>query len=99
VYGNAIEPRDIASFLILDKRMPRSLGFCIRKIRDNLNYLVSNYGKRPASWAMADQLERYYLSHDIDAIFEYGLHEYIQKVLSLLNELGNQIEIDYRFNE
>ncbi|KAA0912241.1 alpha-E domain-containing protein [Aquicoccus porphyridii] len=98
-YGDSIDPRDIAQFLILDKRMPRSLAFCIGKLRDNLGYLASNYGTRPQSWALVDHIERGYLSFDIDAVLDYGLHEYIQKVLSLLSELGAQIEIDYRFYE
>jgi len=98
-YGNSYDPRDIVRFLILDGRMPRSLVFCVRKIRDNLGYLCSNYGQRPPSWSMADHIDRQYLSHDVEAIFDFGLHQFIQKVLSLLNELGRQIEIDYRFYE
>ncbi|WP_372612503.1 alpha-E domain-containing protein [Aquicoccus sp.] len=98
-YGDSIDPRDIAQFLILDKRMPRSLAFCIAKLRDNLGYLVANYGERLQSWSLADHIERSYLSFDIDAVLDYGLHEYIQKMLSLLSELGAQIEIDYRFYE
>ena len=98
-YDNTFDPRDIAQFLILDRRMPRSLAFCVRKIRDNLGYLVGGYGTRPASWRKADHIERAYLSYDIDSILDYGLHEFIQKVLTLLDELGRQIEIDYRFSE
>jgi uncharacterized alpha-E superfamily protein len=37
--------------------------------------------------------------HDIDAIFEMGLHEYIQDFLTALAALGQQIEVDYRFYE
>ncbi len=98
-YGSTTDPRDIAQFLILDRRMPRSLAFCARKLRDNLGYLAADYRTRPRAFAMADHLERHYLSFDIDAVFEYGLHEFIQKTLSLLDDLSRQIEIDYRFNE
>jgi uncharacterized alpha-E superfamily protein len=98
-YGNVYDPRDIAQFLILDRRMPRSLAFCVRKLRDNLGYLSSNYGDRPPSWGKVDNLERAYLSHTIDAIFDYGLHEFIQTMLAQLADLGAQIEIDYRFYE
>jgi len=99
VHGNQVSPRDIASFLILDKRMPRSLNFCALKIRDNLNYLASDYGTRPPAFRLADRLVRRFLSHDIDAIFEFGLHEYVQNVLGALAELGQQVEIDYRYYE
>ena len=98
-YGNSYDPRDIAQFLILDKRMPRSLYFCVRKIRDNLGYLTSGYGERPQSWQIADQIERRFLSYDIDAIFEFGLHQFIEEVLGRLSDLGRQVEIDYRFYE
>jgi len=98
-YGATTGPRDIARFLILDKRMPRSLAFCAHKMRENMGYLAADYGTRPRSFSMADHIERSYLSYDIDSVFDYGLHEFIQKVLELLQELARQIEIDYRFHE
>jgi uncharacterized alpha-E superfamily protein len=98
-YGSTSDPRDIARFLILDKRLPRSLAFCAHKMHENMGYLAADYRKRPPSFGLADHIERNYLSYDIDAVFEYGLHEFIQKVLSLLDELARQIEIDYRFYE
>jgi len=98
-YGSTAGPRDIAQFLILDKRMPRSLAFCVSKIHGNLGYLAANYDQRMPSYDMAEALKRDYLSDGIDSIFDYGLHEYIQKVLGLLGGLGRQIEIDYRFYE
>ncbi|MEM7073521.1 MAG: alpha-E domain-containing protein [Pseudomonadota bacterium] len=97
VYGQKVRPRDITTFLILDLRMPRSLNFCCSKLRDNLGYLATDYGARPASFGMADGLCRRFMSHDVDAIFEYGLHQYIQDIVSALYELGHQIEVDYRF--
>ena len=98
-YGAGAGPRDIAQFLILDKRMPRSLAFCASKIRDNLASLVEGYGERVPSFDLAEALQRDYLSNGIDAIFDYGLHEYIDRVLSMIGDLGRQIEIDYRFFE
>jgi len=96
-YGQDITSRNIAQFLILDRRMPRSLNFCCGKLRDNLGYLASDYGDRPLSHMQANQLCQRFMSHDIDAIFDYGLHEYIEAVLGALRELSAQIEIDYRF--
>lgn len=98
-YGSTLDPRDIAQFLILDRRMPRSLAFCTRKLRDNLGYLDNDYGTRAESFLKADHIERSYLSHDIDAVFDFGLHQFIQKVVGLYAELGAQIERDYRFYE
>lgn len=98
-YGSTSDPRDIARFLILDKRMPRSLAFCAGKVRANMGYLAADYRKRAQSFGMADHLERYYLSYDIDAVFDFGLHEFIQNVIAQLDTLANQIELDYRFYE
>lgn len=97
VYGSQPNAHDIAQFLILDQRMPRSLNFCVSKIRDNLGYLASDYGARLPSHDMADKLAQRLSMHDIDEIFDYGLHEYIQTVLTALGQLGGQIERDYRF--
>jgi len=98
-HGNNYDPQDIAKFLILDRRMPRSLAFCVRKLRDNLGYLVECYGDRREAWTKADHIDRAYLSHTIETIFDYGLHEFIQRLLALLSDLGAQIERDYRFYE
>ncbi|WP_343079046.1 alpha-E domain-containing protein [Ostreiculturibacter nitratireducens] len=99
VYGQDSGPREIAQFLILDRRMPRSLNFCCSKVRDNLNFLSSDYARRLPSLDLAETISGRFQTHDIDAIFDYGLHEYIQDILSALRDLGRQIEIDYRFYE
>ncbi len=98
-YGAGAGPQEIAHFLILDRRMPRSLAFCVGKLKDNLRYL--NTGARHPSEAQkrVDRLERGFLSHDVAAIFDYGLHEYIQDVLDRLSGIARQIEIDNRFYE
>jgi uncharacterized alpha-E superfamily protein len=98
-YGSNPTPREITHFLILDKRMPRSLAFCTTKIRDNLSYL--NRGDRGPSPSMAlvSRIEQRYLSHGVDDIFAFGLHEIISELLTAFNELARQIEVDYRFYE
>lgn len=98
-YGQNILPSNIAHFLILDRRMPRSLSFCASKLRDNLAYLASDYGMKSKAHDKADVLCRRFMSHNVDAIFDYGLHEYIEDVLGSLSALSRQIEIDFRFNE
>ncbi|MGR3320824.1 MAG: alpha-E domain-containing protein [Pseudooceanicola sp.] len=98
-YGAGAGPREIAEFLILDRRMPRSLAFCTRKLCENLGYLKADYKMSTESLKKARHIETMYLSHDIDAVFDYGLHEYINKVLELFFDLARQIEIDFRFYE
>lgn len=46
-----------------------------------------------------DFINRKYLAHEVDAIFDYGLHEYITEIIALLADLAQEIEREYRFYE
>ena len=98
-YGSQVNAHDIAQFLILDKRMPRSLNFCATKIHNNLTYLASDRTEVPQSSLMSQALVERFMNHSIEDVFDYGLHEYIQTILGMLCKLGQQIEKDYRFYE
>ncbi len=98
-YGSATSPRDIAQFLILDRRMPRSLAFCANKLRENLHYLENTHGSDKPSITMAEDLVSGPLSRPIDDIFDQGLHEFTQDTLAKIAKLSRQIEIDFRFYE
>ena len=91
-------PVGIASFLILDARMPRSFAFCYSKICDNLGYLAEDYGERLASHEMADAIRNRLRTRSIESIFDSGLHEFLLEFIRDNNALGRQIEEDYRFN-
>ena len=96
-YGSAINARDIANFLILDKRMPRSLAFCTSKLSDNLGYLTNKHTEIPPSCHQVEHIKKNYLASDIESIFELGLHEYLQDFMIFLGNLSRQIEIDFKF--
>jgi len=95
---NEINASSIAEFLILDKRLPRSLSFCTWQANNNLNFLAENYGVRVKSNDLSDEINRQLNEPDINTIFEIGLHEFIADFILKNNELGIQIEKDYRFN-
>jgi uncharacterized alpha-E superfamily protein len=97
VYGQEPRPREIAQFLMLDRRLPRSLAFCIHKLCDNLDFLEQDYGNRPPSHDLAARLRDESLGKSIDAIMDSGLHEFVQTFLVDLGKVGSQIEKDYRF--
>jgi len=94
-----INPRGIAEFLILDRRMPRSLAFCYTKIVDSLGYIAEDYRERHACHDRAAALRARLNDHSIDMIVERGLHEFILDFIKVNNQLGHQIEQDYRFSE
>ncbi len=96
-YGAGGGPREIADFLILDKRMPRSLAFCVSKICDNLGYLAEDENIGAASREKVGALENGLLSKSIDDIFDYGLHEFLQRTLEEITGISLQIEQDFRF--
>lgn len=98
-YGQAARPREIAQFLILDKRMPRSLAFCAEKLADNLGFLALDYGRRMPVHDLTENLQDETLDITINQIIENGLHEYIQGFLRATAAIGAQTEIDYRFYE
>ena len=98
-YGHDVRPREIVRFLVHDRRMPRSLTFCCGKIRDNLGYLANDYAMRHPCHDQIEALCQRFAGRDVDAIFDYGLHEYIQETISCLGGLSRQIEVDYRFYE
>lgn len=92
-----VSAKGIAEFLLLDKRMPRSLAFCLSEMYRYLTYLEAEYGERQESQEQAkrilDQLE----GSTIDSIFDNGLHEFLGGFIADTVRLSNDIETDFRF--
>ncbi len=89
----------IANFLIFDKRLPRSLAFCVKQTNENLRYLEQEYQVRHPSHDLAERLGQRLKKLNIQTIFDQGLHDFITDFISANNALGVQIERDFRFNE
>ena len=87
----------IADFLILDRRLPRSLSFCTAELVSNLGFLAEDYGERHKCHDMADDLRARLKDRDINSIFEFGLHQFLLDFIRDNSALGTQIEADYRF--
>lgn len=97
LYGGEARAGTIADFLILDRRMPRSLLYCLRKIAGNLGHLCADYNYDAPSLDMAlgmrDELE----DCTIERIIDSGLHEFLTGFLQANNLLSSQVEQDFRF--
>ena len=93
-----IHPRDIADFLILDPRMPRSLSFCFTKIQNNLQYLAADYGEELPCHHTARSLQAHVSALSIDEILDRGLHEFLTDCIAKIGDLASQIDNDYRFS-
>ncbi|MEX1034680.1 MAG: alpha-E domain-containing protein [Sneathiella sp.] len=92
-----INPMSIAEFIILDRRLPRSLIFCYSKIVDNLGYLEEEYGLRLDCHDMAGPILQRLKGSSINSIFDEGLHEFLRGFIRDNMELGYQVQQDYRF--
>lgn len=99
LHAGAMDPRDIASFLILDGQFPRSLVFCYEKLRSNMGSLARQYGQETSAHELLRDAGCSLHQTSIDAIFETGLHQFLQGFLSRNLQIGNAIAADYRFAE
>jgi len=97
LHGGEACPIDIADFLILDRRMPRSLAFCCAKIVDNLAHLERAYGMRAPCVELASGILRRLDGVNIERVFDQGLHEFITGFIADNAALGKAIEQDFRF--
>jgi uncharacterized alpha-E superfamily protein len=93
----AIEPKAVAAFLLLDPIFPRSVRYCLERISETLRIIRGSSVPRPA-----DDLECLIgltLAHwsftRIDELVATGLHEAIDHFQSDLNRLHTLIEARY----
>lgn len=97
VYDAAYKPTNIAEFLVLSRRMPRSLAFCYRMIDDSLEGLANDYGIRHPSHEMCADMLSKLTTMGIKDVLDEGLHEFLTDVIMRTNRLGDQVARDYRF--
>lgn len=92
-----LDARGIAEFLILDGRFPRSLSFCQEKLRSNMASLARQYGGETGAHALVRDACAKLHHTGIDAVIEYGLHEFIAEFIAENRRLADAIASDYRF--
>ncbi|MEZ5675873.1 MAG: alpha-E domain-containing protein [Thalassovita sp.] len=97
LHGGDVTASSIADFLILDRRMPRSLAFCHAKILENLEHLEKDYGQRQPSQDMAERCTARFRNRRVAEVFEEGLHEFLETAIHDTAILASQIEKDFRF--
>jgi uncharacterized alpha-E superfamily protein len=95
--AGTMDPRGIAQFMILDQRFPRSLHFCIDKLRSNLFGLAHEYGHETSAHELLRALGTQFHETTIEAVFEGGLHEFLTAFIACNQQVAQAIEHDYRF--
>jgi uncharacterized alpha-E superfamily protein len=97
VYDADYRPTNIADYLILDARMPRSLAFCYRNIADSLRQLDEAYGVQHPCSATVARTFGTLKAGSIKAIFDAGLHEFLSGFIQDNYRLGDEVAQHYRF--
>jgi uncharacterized alpha-E superfamily protein len=97
VYEADYRPTNIAEYLILDARMPRSLAFCYRNLADSLKFLEEAYGMRHESHDTIAATMAKLKDSTIKQIFDSGLHEFLSGFIQDNNRLGEEVARNYRF--
>lgn len=98
-YQADVDPANVADFLILNPRMPRSLAYNYGVIAQSLDRLAAQYGTRPPCYEACARIRRQFEVQDIHEIFEMGLHEFLSAFLKGNAALANDIARDYQFTE
>ncbi|MET0576763.1 MAG: alpha-E domain-containing protein [Mesorhizobium sp.] len=97
VYEADYRPTNIADYLILNGRMPRSLAFCYLNISESLSYLEKDYGTRHCCHDTLDQTLSKLRVNSIKDIFDSGLHEFLIDFIRDNNRLGDEVAQNFRF--
>ena len=97
VYEAEYRPTNIADYLILDRRMPRSLAYCYAGITESLAHIADEYGTRHGCHDTAEATRARQQKASIADIFDIGLHEFLSEFIVANNRLGEEIGRDFRF--
>ncbi len=95
--GSDPTARSIAEFLIFNRQLPRSLSFCYDSIMRCSDAIASYYGEEKDSCAHARTIASKLQDGSIQAVFDEGLHEFLNGFLDRNAEVAAAIEQDYRF--
>lgn len=88
-----ITPYAVAEFLILDQVFPRSVRFCLQQAERSLHEIT---GSPVGTWRTPVERVMGRLRADLDYItieelIEVGLHEFLDRLQSRMNEVGEKI--------
>ncbi|MFS0756672.1 alpha-E domain-containing protein [Noviherbaspirillum sp. 1P10PC] len=93
VYRDVITPARVAELLMLRPDMPRSLLGCLEEVVANLRNVANDNSARTERFAGRLHAQLKFAS--IDDILEQGLHDYLERFLADINELGNRVSRDF----
>lgn len=95
VYRDSVKALNVADLLVMNKQMPRSLISCQASIVQYLECLATDYGRRGPSQRFASARMGKLEGGSIEAIFQSGLHEFIEDFLDENSRLADAISEQY----
>ena len=93
-----LDPLGVANFLIFDERMPRSIKFCYKEVRSNLEDLSNSYGSDYESLNLAHSIYRGLSDEYSTNIHKIDLRIFIGEHILKNNELSQKIANDFNMN-
>ncbi len=88
-----ITPAEVAEFLVLDREFPRAMHFCIIKSQDSLRAILGDEQAAAASLPvqLIERLRQDLQHTKIETIIAQGLHEFIDRFQTRVNDIGGAI--------
>lgn len=93
VYRDLITPRRVAELLLLRVDMPRSLLYCAQEVLANLEQIANRHSAETLRRAGALFANLRYSR--IDTVFEQGFHDFLDRFLVSINDIGSRISDDF----
>ena len=93
-----LDPLSVANFLIFDERMPRSIKFCYKEVRLNLEDLSNSYGSDYESLNLAHTIYLGLSDEYSINIHKIDLRIFIAEHILKNNELSQKIANDFNMN-
>ncbi|WP_179400877.1 alpha-E domain-containing protein [Burkholderia guangdongensis] len=98
VYDVQYKPMNIADYLILNGRMPRSLRYSYGRLVSSLDHLAKDYGVTHPCHETATSIHQMLADNTVERIFKNGLHEFLTDFITRNNGLGAEIAQAYNFD-
>jgi len=93
-----LDPLGVANFLIFDERMPRSIKFCYKEVKFNLEDLSNSYKKDYGSLALANEIFIGLNDDNLQNTQEIDLKVFLTEHIEKNNQLSQAIASDFNMN-
>ncbi|MEZ5886376.1 MAG: alpha-E domain-containing protein [Paracoccaceae bacterium] len=98
-YGGEITAAKVVHFLILNRRMPRSLYTSLTGAFENLNALAEEYDRQTPAQTRAATLMQDFSQLTVEEVFDEGLHEFLTRFEGEMAALASLVQDQYLSGE